>query len=168
MSSYSYSTILYIYSMNITPLNQRNSIVNNLKEKNSYDQLQQLLTAVAEKDIPSVVIEKINLVINSLNNIEEGNAKFQKMIKKAEADILKLLDKELKIVPINHYKKLWMVLGMSAFGMPLGVAFGISMGNLGLLGIGLPIGMGLGVFFGLSQDKKALAQGKQLAFEQKF
>jgi hypothetical protein len=154
--------------MNITPLNQRNSTVNNLKEKNSYDQLQQLLTAVAEKDIPSVVIEKINQVINSLNNIEEGNAKFQKMIKKAEADILKLLEKELKIVPINHYKKLWMVLGMSAFGMPLGVAFGISMGNLGLLGIGLPIGMGLGVFFGLSQDKKALAQGKQLAFEQKF
>jgi ABC-type phosphate/phosphonate transport system permease subunit len=154
--------------MNITPLNQRNSIFNNLKEKNNYDQLQQLLIAVAEKDIPDSVIEKINLVINFLNNVEEGNSRFQKMMKKAEADILKLLDKELKMVPINHYKKLWMVLGMSAFGMPLGVAFGISVGNLGLLGLGFPIGMGIGVFFGISQDKKALAEGRQLAFEAKY
>jgi ABC-type phosphate/phosphonate transport system permease subunit len=154
--------------MNITPLNQRNSIFNNLKEKNNYDQLQQLLIAVAEKDIPDSVIEKINLVINFLNNVEEGNSRFQKMMKKAEADILKLLEKELKMVPINHYKKLWMVLGMSAFGMPLGVAFGISVGNLGLLGLGFPIGMGIGVFFGISQDKKALAEGRQLAFEAKY
>lgn len=154
--------------MNITPLNQRNSIFNNLKEKNNYDQLQQLLIAVAEKDIPDSVIEKINLVINFLNNVEEGNNRFQKMIKKAEADILKLLEKELKMVPVNHYKKLWMVLGMSAFGMPLGVAFGISVGNLGLLGLGFPIGMGIGVFFGISQDKKALAEGRQLAFEAKY
>jgi ABC-type phosphate/phosphonate transport system permease subunit len=154
--------------MNITPLNQRNSIFNNLKEKNNYDQLQQLLIAVAEKDIPDSVIEKINLVINFLNNVEEGNSRFQKMMKKAEADILKLLEKELKMVPVNHYKKLWMVLGMSAFGMPLGVAFGISVGNLGLLGLGFPIGMGIGVFFGISQDKKALAEGRQLAFEAKY
>lgn len=154
--------------MNITPLNLRNSIFNNLKEKNNYDQLQQLLIAVAEKDIPDSVIEKINLVINFLNNVEEGNNRFQKMIKKAEADILKLLEKELKMVPVNHYKKLWMVLGMSAFGMPLGVAFGISVGNLGLLGLGFPIGMGIGVFFGISQDKKALAEGRQLAFEAKY
>ncbi len=154
--------------MNISPLNQRNSIFNNLKEKNNYDQLQQLLTAVAEKDIPDSVIEKINLVINSLNNIEEGNTRFQKMIKKAEADILKLLEKELKILPINHYKKLWMVLGMSAFGIPLGVAFGNSVGNLGLLGLGFPIGMGIGIFVGISQDKKAIDEGRQLAFEAKY
>jgi hypothetical protein len=146
--------------MNISPLNQRNSIFNNLKEKNNYDQLQQLLTAVAEKDIPDSMIEKINLVINSLNNIEEGNTRFQKMIKKAEADILKLLEKELKMVPINHYKKLWMVLGMSAFGN--------SVGNLGLLGLGFPIGMGIGIFVGISQDKKAIDEGRQLAFEAKY
>jgi hypothetical protein len=106
------------------------------------------------------VIEKINLVINSLNNIEEGNTRFQKMIKKAEADILKLLEKELKILPINHYKKLWMVLGMSAFGN--------SVGNLGLLGLGFPIGMGIGIFVGISQDKKAIDEGRQLAFEAKY
>lgn len=154
--------------MNITALNQRNSIFSNLKEKNSYDQLQQLLIAVAEKDIPTSIIETINQTIDSLNNIEEGNPSFRKMVKKAEANILKLLEKELKLVPVNHYKKLWMVLGMSAFGMPIGVALGISMGNLGLLGIGLPIGMGIGTLSGISQDKKALAQGKQLAFEAKY
>jgi len=39
---------------------------------------------------------------------------------------------------------------------------------LGLLGLGLPIGMGIGILVGINQDKKALAEGKQLAFETKF
>lgn len=154
--------------MNINPLNHRNNIDNNnSKLKNNLSQLQLLLKAIEEKEIPVSVSEKMNQEIDSLNAIEDSNPSLQKAIKKTEIQLLKILDKELKIVPINHYRKLWMVLGMSAFGIPLGVAFGISIGNLGLLGLGLPIGMGIGVFFGISQDKKALAQGKQLAFEAK-
>ena len=56
---------------------------------------------------------------------------------------------------------------MSAFGLPIGVAFGLSLGNLGLLGIGLPIGMGIGVALGTFLDKKAKAAGKQLEVELK-
>lgn len=161
--------ISYIQKMNINPLNQRNNLdSNNIKLKNSYDQLQQLLISIAQKELPETVIEKLNHAIDTLNAIDDSNPSLHKAIKNTQASLLKILDKELKVVPINHYKKLWMVLGMSAFGMPLGVAFGISIGNLGLLGLGFPIGMAIGVFVGISQDKKALAEGRQLAFEAKY
>ena len=52
--------------------------------------------------------------------------------------------------------------GMSAFGLPLGIVFGASMGNTGLLGIGLPIGMVIGIAVGASMDTKAAKEGRQL------
>ena len=78
-----------------------------------------------------------------------------------------MTEKELKIVTKNYYRNLWMVLGMSAFGLPLGVAFGLSLGNIGLLAIGLPIGMAIGTLVGSKLDKKALESGKQLDIELK-
>jgi hypothetical protein len=54
---------------------------------------------------------------------------------------------------------------MSAIGLPLGVAFGVSVGNLGLLGLGLPIGMAIGIAIGTAMDKKALQEGRQLNVE---
>ena len=71
----------------------------------------------------------------------------------------------MKIVPINHYRNLWMVIGMSAFGLPLGVAYGTSIGNIGMMAIGLPIGMVIGIAIGTNMDKKALADGRQLSIE---
>ena len=49
----------------------------------------------------------------------------------------------------------------------LGVAFGLSLGNIGLLAIGLPIGMAIGTLVGSKLDKKALESGKQLDIELK-
>jgi len=49
---------------------------------------------------------------------------------------------------------LWMVLGISVFGMPLGVVYGSVVGNMGLLGLGLPIGMCIGMALGAILDKK--------------
>ncbi len=58
-----------------------------------------------------------------------------------------------------------MSLGMAAFGLPLGVVFGSSTGNMGLLGIGLPIGMVIGMGVGSKMDKKAFEEGRQLDLE---
>lgn len=60
---------------------------------------------------------------------------------------------------------MWMVLGMSAFGLPIGLMFGLMMDNLAFLGIGLPIGMGLGLTLGTALDKKAFENGNQLDLE---
>lgn len=89
-------------------------------------------------------------------------------MKRQQTEILKFVEKELKIVPKNYYRNLWVALGMSAFGLPLGVAFGLSIGNMGLMALGLPIGMAIGVLVGSSMDKKALEQGRQLDIEIKY
>lgn len=73
----------------------------------------------------------------------------------------------MKLVPKNYYRNLWMILGMTTFGLPLGVAFGLSLGNIGLLALGLPIGMVIGLAVGSSLDKKASENGKQLDIELK-
>lgn len=60
-----------------------------------------------------------------------------------------------------------MVLGMPTIGLPIGVAFGASIGNMGLLGIGLPIGMVIGLALGSGMDKKVSKEGRQLNIELK-
>jgi hypothetical protein len=123
---------------------------------------QQLISELNKKDIPESIATSINSDIDALNGFSGSVRDMLSLFRKKQATILKTLEKELKLVPKNHYRNLWLALGMSAFGIPLGVAFGISMGNLGLLGIGLPIGLGIGVVLGTSLDKKAKDGGKQL------
>lgn len=57
---------------------------------------------------------------------------------------------------------------MAAFGVPLGVALGLILDNMGLIGIGLPIGMLIGLAVGAHMDKKALDEGRQIDFEIKY
>jgi LPS O-antigen subunit length determinant protein (WzzB/FepE family) len=154
--------------MNLTTLRQREGLEQFKKLVETYQQLQRLCDAISEKKLDETVIQKINVELDALNAIETVDDTFRKSIKKAEDKILKILEKDLKIVPINYYKTLWMILGMSAFGMPFGVLYGVIIGNMGMIGLGLPFGMAIGVFLGMNLDKKALAQGKQLAFERKM
>ncbi len=46
----------------------------------------------------------------------------------------------------------------------MGVLFGLRIGNMGMLGIGLLIGMAIGLGLGSSMDKKAYNEGRQLDF----
>jgi hypothetical protein len=57
---------------------------------------------------------------------------------------------------------------MNAVGLPIGAALGISLNNIALLGIGLPIGMIYGYFVGKRLDKKAQTEGRQLDIELKL
>ena len=65
----------------------------------------------------------------------------------------------------NHYRNTWLALGMAAFGIPLGVAFGMSLRNLAFLGIGLSIGLAIGIAVGTGMDKKAFEEGRQMDLE---
>ncbi|MBC7889731.1 MAG: hypothetical protein H7Z13_17790 [Ferruginibacter sp.] len=104
----------------------------------------------------------VNHHIEEINFFTGSDKDLLKQLKNSQAAILKLIEKELKLVTKNHYRNIWLALGMSAFGMPIGVAIGISSGNMGLLAIGLPIGMAIGIFAGTAMDKKANETGKQL------
>jgi hypothetical protein len=148
--------------MLLIPLTPRPSFEENPKLAKAAHSLNTLITAINQMSIPTSQEQKISEVIAGLNKFPGPDPELLKALKTGQAAILKLLEKELKIVPKSHYQTLWLVLGMSAFGLPLGVAFGIAIGNIALLGIGLPIGMGIGIAVGTSLDTKAKNQGRQL------
>jgi hypothetical protein len=146
---------------------ERPNISENLKASNTYQQLGKLLNTLEVKELSAETVDLINHEIEQLNSIAGIDIYFVKATKEKENIIIKLVERKHKIVPKNYYKKLWMILGMSVFGVPMGVAFGLSIGNFGMLGISLPIGMAIGVGVGSNMDKNAFNEGRQLDFEVK-
>lgn len=135
------------------------------KIKALYDQLQQLLNELEKKKVSAETANTINSEIEAINSTSLHDKDLYKMLKQKQNGIIKLLEKEHKIVPKNYYRNLWMAVGMGAFGLPIGVAFGLLIHNIALLSIGLPIGLGVGVLVGSSLDKKAETEGRQLDVE---
>lgn len=135
-------------------------------EKNYHSYIA-LLDSMKEKELPDHVVSEINRYTTALNELNGSDSNMKSQIKKVISFILKLLEKECNLVAKNHFRNLWMVLGMSVFGLPMGVVFGMSLGNLAFLGIGLPIGMAIGIAVGTSKDKEAEKEGRQLDWELK-
>lgn len=126
------------------------------------DVFEKLLAEMNSRNLPDSIIESTNQEIVLIEASSSDEKIFAKQLKKSQTLILKVLEKELKIVPKNYYRSIYMSLGMAGFGIPLGVAFGLALGNLGLLGIGLPIGLAIGIGIGTAKDNKAKASGDQL------
>ena len=149
--------------MEIKNLKNRPRFVNNRRLERSYQKFSSLITELQSKEISENVIQIINGEIEGIN-LQRDEKGFLKKIRVSQHKILKTLEKKHKIVPVGYYRNMWMVLGMSAFGIPLGVAFGSSLGNMGFLGTGLPIGMVIGIAVGMKKDNEAAKNGKQLEF----
>lgn len=126
---------------------------------------EKLLEELKSRNIPESIIHSANHEINLVNTASLDEKTFSKQLQKSQSAILKQLEKELKLVPKKYYLSTFMSLGMAAFGIPLGVAFGLSLGNLAFMGIGLPIGLGMGVAIGTAKDNQAKASGNQLDLE---
>lgn len=153
--------------MPLTPLESRLSFEENPKLAKPASKLRTLLEAIDKKSVPLEQENKINEIIEGVNNFSGTDPQLIKHLKASKSSILKILEKELQIVPKNHYQLQWMAIGMSVFGIPMGVAFGTSLGNMAFLGIGLPIGMAIGIAVGTSKDKEAEKKGLQLDWENK-
>ncbi len=154
--------------MEIKELKKRPSIEQNKKLISAYAQFDKLLTELKKKELTEEIVKSINNGIDQINSVSESEKQLRKQIRKTQSSILKLIEKELKLVTKNHYRNTWLAVGMAAFGLPLGVAFGASVGNMGLLAIGLPIGMVIGMAVGSGMDKKAFESGRQLDLEIKY
>lgn len=137
----------------------------NGKNNEFYIKFKALIIELQQRELPDYIIEIINNELNSINSFVGEEREIIKVVKKSQRKIVTLLEKELKIVPKNYYQKFWMLVGMTAFGLPLGTIFGIAIDNMGLLGVGLPIGMAIGIAVGNQMDKKAKAEGRQLGIE---
>jgi hypothetical protein len=129
------------------------------------DVFEKLLNELRSRDLPNSIVESINqqVALVHASGIEEKT--FAKQLSKSQSQILNQLMKELKIVTKNYYRMTFMSIGMAGIGIPMGVAFGLAIGNLAFLGIGLPIGLAIGIAIGTAKDKKAADEGKQLDVE---
>ena len=154
--------------MNMIELKERQNISDNINLSKIYVQLAELLKELKKKQLPHKIIESVNQDIEEINSTSLTDNELRKLVKQKQTRIIKLVEKELKIVPKNYYRNLWLVVGMSAFGLPIGVVFGLSIGNMGLLALGLPIGMAIGIVVGSGMDKKASVEGRQLDVEIKY
>jgi hypothetical protein len=149
-------------------LKNRPDVSDDKKLSNIYHQLGVLLLELQKKDLPGDVVSAINKSVEQINESVLAGNQLRKLVKQKQTTILKLVEKACKIVPKNYYRNMWMLLGFSTFGLPIGVIFGLSMGNIGLLATGLPIGMAIGATVGASMDKKTLNEGRQLQVEIKY
>ena len=126
-----------------------------------------LTDVLRSREIPDHIVVKINSGIITINSFPGQSREITKMLRNFVSSTITLLEKELKLVPKNYYQNQWLALGMAAFGIPLGVAFGTSLGNMAYLGIGLPIGLAIGMAVGSGMDKKAAVEGRQLDLDLK-
>lgn len=149
-------------SMEITQLEKRPNIEQDKKLNDKFAHFEKLINELKKKEIPSDIVSSINQNIEEVNSFLGTNKDFRVQIRKSQDRILKLINKELKLVPKNFYRFRWMSMGISIFGVPLGVILGSSTGIWGLFGVGLPIGVIIGMAIGAGMDKKAFKEGRQL------
>ena len=149
--------------MELKSIHPRADIGQNKKAYRSFSQFMGFLEVLKQQDLTEIVIEKLNIEINKIN--AAALKKLNSQMRKSQFKMIQVLEKEQKLVPKNYYRKIWLVLGMSAFGLPLGVVFGFALDNMAFLGIGLPIGMVIGMAVGTQMDKKAEKEGRQINME---
>jgi hypothetical protein len=154
--------------MHLTELKQNENAAKSAKSNLYQTQIEYILNDLKDRDLPDYVIKSINADVEEINSTDKADYALHKLLKQKQKEIVTLLEKEMKIVTINHYRNLWMVVGMSAFGLPIGFVFGMAIGSISFIGIGLPIGMTIGMAVGTNMDKKALADGRQLSIEIKY
>lgn len=121
-----------------------------------------LIEELRKRDLPDAIALQINSFISIAERFPGNDPRFRSRLGKLKNKIIRLLEKELKIVPRNYYRTLWMAVGIGAFGMPIGVALGASFVNMGFIGMGLLFGIAIGLTLETGMDKKAFEEGRQL------
>lgn len=143
-------------------MKQRQGLGPSTKVGKAHLQFEKLLVELSKRDLPYGVTASINKDIEEVNSIPDSGDMLLRGIKEKQAGIVKLVEQELKLVPKSHYRNLWLAVGMSSIGLPIGAAFGLALGNMAFLGLGLPLGLAIGSAVGARMDQKALEEGRQL------
>lgn len=127
--------------------------------------LQQLVSQLNQKLLPEEMLVDFNRCIDAVYQKLADEKACIKLVRKTQSYMLNQVVKKMKWIPKNYYRNLWMALGISVFGVPMGVLFGAALGNMAYMSTGIPIGMVIGIAIGSAMDKKAQAAGRQLNLE---
>src|SRR5690606_9015613 len=129
--------------MRIIELKNKNNS-EDIKLNQIYNQFNALLKELRKRKLPDSIVQSINKEVEELNSSTLIGTDLRKLIKTKQTAIIRLVEKELKIVPKNYYRTLWLALGMTAVGIPLGVLFGVVVKIPGLFALGIPVGLAIG------------------------
>ena len=147
----------------INALPELSGIADDKTASQLYQKLEKLIGLLNQKDLPDTVTGQINELVTQIPKTATNIKQIRKVLRTTTSKISDILRKEMGLVRKDYYRSLWMSLGMTIFGLPIGVAIGTAVDNLGLLAVGLPIGMFIGIVIGAGMDRKAAKEGKQLA-----
>ncbi len=141
-----------------------------LKEENrrlaqKLERYEKILKETQKHVLNEAVVAYINKEVAYINAHKGPDRFLTRKLWKSQSRILRRLEKDVKIVAKNHYRNMWLALGMAAFGIPFGVAIGSALGSMAYLSIGLPIGMAIGIAIGTNLDQKAAKEGRQIDVE---
>ncbi len=143
-------------------LKKRPKVEENKKLLRKFSFLEKLISELNKREMSQKIVDTINPNIEEINAFTGSDKELTKLLRKNTSFILKLIEKELDLVLKNHYRTKWMALGLSVFGVPMGVIFGAILKNMAFIGIGIPIGMAMGMAIGAGKDKEAFENGNQL------
>lgn len=73
---------------------------------------QELLKALSDHEISESVLQSINIEIETANQAQSESTLAQQL-QKSHKNILKISEKELNLVAKDHYRNMWMALGMT-------------------------------------------------------
>ena len=130
-----------------------------LKEQTT---LNEYIQRVNKKRIPIKVGRVINKWMSEINRQRDDEKKTIQLIRRNKQKIESLLLQELNWVKKGYYQNLWTAIGISAIGIPLGVAIGTAVDNTGMIAIGICLGIPIGLYIGRTKDKQAEEKGRQI------
>ncbi|OSY88976.1 hypothetical protein WH52_04755 [Tenacibaculum holothuriorum] len=148
--------------MEIVSLIKKDELLTKKSFEKNFNKLTFLLEVLRTKNLSSETISIINKKIETINSFEGKPHKYSTKLVVQHHNITELVRKQHGLVTEKYYQNQWMALGMTVFGLPLGVIFSTALGNMAFIGIFFLPGMFIGAQYGKQKDKKALQEGKQL------
>lgn len=121
-----------------------------------------LIQELNYRELPPEVVVVMNTEIDRLNTLPDDHHRLLVGIRAVKRKLLKSALEDLALVPKNYYRNMWLALGMTAIGMPLGAVFSLALDNVSFISIGFPMGLAIGVAIGTFYDKKAEEDNRQL------
>lgn len=151
--------------MNIISLPESRRVDIDPKTQKRISRLSFVIDELNKKHLPVETVRILNDTISTLLDMNPRTPQYPKALNKVLNKVLEIVREKHQIVTKNYYRNLWMPIGMSAFGLPIGVALSVAVDNFAFIGSMLPIGLVIGMAYGSQLDKKAADENKVIDME---
>tara|TARA_R100001369_G_scaffold22674_3_gene41357 strand:+ start:23973 stop:24431 length:459 start_codon:yes stop_codon:yes gene_type:complete len=148
--------------MNLQPIEYPSSIRRSEENRSHFQKFDSFLEELRRMELPPEVIVSLNNQLEKLHSFSGSEKQFFKKLKITKAVLLKILYKEVHVVPKNHYRNLWIALGLSAIGIPVGILLSLYLDNSIYIALGIALGSTMGVLIGNYLDNQAEEEGRQI------